>query len=220
MATSHPRITIIAPTIVRFSYMLTMPSGRPASNVIDVSLDEFGTDRATAVRDLADKMNSPYQIQILGGLPSQVHFTGAHYIDLDSATGITGMTPPHAGDPVVGGRSGAMDQANTAILVHKQSDAARGHRNGRWFLPGILSTDSADDGTLVSSILSSTQTGVNAYKTAIEGIGLPLGFTVATRVVHVTAKDSDGNPTAWNSTDISSFVVDPKVATQRRRLRK
>jgi hypothetical protein len=216
---------IVAGTIVRFSFQADI-NGRACYNVIDVSLDEFGTDRETAVRDLADKMTDVWQDNVPTTVGSWYRYHGAHWMDLDALNGITGFKTPNASKPILGQIGGSQHPPNVSVLVKKQSDARRNSRNGRMYLAPTLETECDDGGTLTGAAVSRYQTHMDSLKTGISGIGVPLGFTVAWRVVHVTGHTGDpvpghpnGYPNAWDSSDVSSLAIDPIVATQRRRLR-
>lgn len=220
MAKGDP-VHIVAPTIVRVTYEHQQTDGRPASCVMDISLDEFSVARPDAVAAFISHVSAPWQQYIVDFMANNVTYTGGSYIDLDSLDGITGTFGPAAGQPTGGADANAQCPPQTAYLVHKNTASTRGSRPGRVYVPGATG-NTVDENGVVSSTKQTTINGrFSSYRTAINSItdGISI-WSVALRVVHVHKHNSD-DPLdwTWSSSDISSFSCDNKVATQRRRLR-
>ena len=97
---------------------------------------------------------------------------------------------------------------NTAVLVRKVT-ALGGHAGrGRMFIPGILETQVGSNGFITPSALTGWQDELDNFFTFMEASDLP------PVVLH-----SEGSPLS-TPTEIVQLIVDPRVATQRRRLRK
>jgi hypothetical protein len=95
---------------------------------------------------------------------------------------------------------------NTAYLIRKNT-ALGGHKGaGRMFLPGLPENTVDEAGVITGLDLTATQTAVAAFLTALNTNGYPM------QLLH-----ADG-VTAPNQ--VTSLAVQPRVATQRRRLRK
>lgn len=225
MPTPEP-IQIVAPTIVRFTFLHSVTGGRPADCIIDVSLDEFLTTRFTAVNDLIAPVCGEWQDTMVVQGSAALTYNGCNWIDLDSLGGARGFQGRIAGKPINGLQGGATAPPNVSWLLHKNCSHNRNQRAGRMYFPTIPEANIGDDGTITSTAYNNMQTSASLFRTHINSI-LGVGpATTAYRVVHVEERESNPTPppswipTAWSSSDVSSVVVDPKVATQRRRLRK
>lgn len=119
---------------------------------------------------------------------------------------------------------------NTAVLFEKQTQQAGRGKQGRMFLPGLVADIKVDrNGAIDPTILAGLVTAADDWHGAIVG---------GTEVVNVVLFHADYvrdpsvpydptekfqtmmvNPNANTPTIVSGFLVDPVVATQRRRLR-
>lgn len=219
---THP--PIIAGTIVRFMMRADI-NGRACDNMVDVSLDEVGEGRATAVASITGPVTHAWQANVIPALGSWYRFHVASWIDLDSLEGLTGDTGPQSGDPVLGGTGGAQHPPNTAALIHKNVDRRRNTRSGRMYLSPLTEADTDDGGTLAGSTITRLQTAMDHFKLALEDIAIGAGSTTTWRVVHVIGHGPpapgfpQGVPNEWDSSDVNTTTVDAIAATQRRRLR-
>lgn len=94
---------------------------------------------------------------------------------------------------------------NVSTLVKKITALGGRSGRGRMFLPpfNLNETSVANNGMITGAVLATMQTGINA------------AFWAANRVLlHDSATPGSPDPTP-----ITSLIVDPQVATQRRRLR-
>jgi len=203
------------------------PGGRPSDCVVDVSADETGSSRGTAVLASAAFVTKAWQNNMIPQMPTQYRFDSARFIDLDSVDGISGTLGPQAGAPTVGTAVLQVSSPGVAFLFHKVCAHNRSQRAGRMYFPGVGENMINDDGTVTGSYVTALNTNVGAFLTAVHaGVSIP-PTTLAWRVVHVAGHDGvvqpgfpQGKPNAWTSSDVNSVYVDPKIATQRRRLRK
>lgn len=115
----------------------------------------------------------------------------------------------YVGTPSVGVSSSAVLPSNCAVLVRKVT-AVGGRRNrGRFFLPGWLPETSADEnGVINSTDLANRQTYATSWFNEINTVS---GVTDVV-VLHSAAP---ATPTV-----VTSFSVQNKIATQRRRMRR
>jgi len=205
----------------------SVPGGRSAVCIIDISVDQFVGSRATSVNNVVPKVMVSWQEKVVKYMSNDFSFTGCRYLDLDSTDGTGGFSPPVVGHPVNSGGSTAQAPPNVCMLVHKQCGHNRAQRNGRMFLPGAAENEVANDGTLTTVARTAWTGNVEAFRADVaSGVFFPPA-TTSWRVVHVAGHTGsplpgypNGKPNAWSSSDISSVSVDTKVATQRRRLRK
>lgn len=111
----------------------------------------------------------------------------------------------------VGAVSAGVLPPNTAHLVHKiTSGVGRGSR-GRLYLPGVPEAFCGDSGTLTSPRRSAI---TEAWQSVVD-----FGQTTDGPLC-VNHSVTDVNPEPDMGDDIDSMVCDPRVATQRRRLRR
>lgn len=104
-----------------------------------------------------------------------------------------------------GGAAGSGGVSNTAYLVRKNSGLGGREGRGRMYLPGVTEVDVGSDGLVDPILLGALQTDVTNF-----GAGLTLGgFPMV--ILHNSAT---------TPTPVTTLVVQSRVATQRRRLRR
>lgn len=111
----------------------------------------------------------------------------------------------------VGGGAGAPLPQNNAVLITKRTASAGRRNKGRLYCPGIGEGAVDAVGTIAGATVTAFQTAADAWLTAINattGIG---GMVI----LHT----SGGVTTPPAPTPVTALVVQPKIATQRRRLR-
>ena len=109
--------------------------------------------------------------------------------------------------PRTGGDTDAPVPQNTSVLVKKVTGLGGRRNRGRMYIPGISVLDVGNTGIINSTPLASWGTAVNNFL-----LGLESGSFMDNAVIfHSTAP--------LTPTEIVDLDVDPRVATQRRRLR-
>lgn len=180
-------------------------NGRPVVNVFHVKREE--DDAAASARDLLNN----WQDHIVGALSNNYTCIGAHFRDRNEVGGVVGDILADAAKPRVGGSAGAASTPNVAVLLRKLGVFHAGQKPGRTFLPGVEEASVDEDGMLTTTFVSAMNALAAAFLSGLSGAGSNQLVTV-----HFTGPtDNSGTPT-----DVTAFVTDPKVATQRRRLRK
>jgi hypothetical protein len=109
--------------------------------------------------------------------------------------------------PAVFGNAGVAASQNNAVLVRKLTGQAGRHNKGRMYLPPMVRTDIGPDGALMPATAADWRTQLEGFRVAItaaQGTGNMV-------ILH--------NDPAMTPTIVTSLVVDPRIATQRRRLR-
>ena len=107
-----------------------------------------------------------------------------------------------------GGRTLTSSPPNVALLVHKRTAAGGRRGRGRLFIPFCLATaDISESGIVQTSQVTTLQTAMNAFLTALTTQTVPMVL------LHQTGLTPIGAPTA-----VTSLTVDKLVSTQRRRL--
>lgn len=103
---------------------------------------------------------------------------------------------------------------NCAMLVQKQTLRPGRAGKGRCFLPGVVAEGSVDDvGVQNSTALTNAQTAANLWLTALAN---PSGIAVTPMVL----LHNQGIPGGSTPSPVTALRVDPRIATQRRRLRR
>lgn len=218
------KVKILAPTIVRYTFRHQWGAHK-FDNVQDISIDAgSGTvGRPDVINDLNSHVCGWWQDSLLGPYSSDCVFLGAHWIDLDSLTGATGDLGPAAGHPTHGGGFAPFAPPNVNSILHKRTTSGRGTRPGRTFFPNISESLTDDDGFLASGYVSSLNSLGEQFRSTIRSYNFPTDPGVhpaAWRVVHVHKPDkNDASTWTWSSSDVSGVTCDPRVGTQRRRLR-
>lgn len=111
---------------------------------------------------------------------------------------------------LVGGADEVCQTYNTAYLVKKASGTPGRHAQGRMFLPGVQEALVGAAGDLAPLLRTSLQTAMDAFKDELE----TRNFDAC--ILHQEGAGPGPTPPP---TPISNFVVDPRVATQRNRMR-
>lgn len=219
-------IPVIAPTIVRVSLHHNLANGRHADCVLDVSLDEgLDADRPESVANMALALGQLWQDTICTEIHAPCTYTGGSYTDLDSLDSTTGSFGAVPGHPVNNPSPAETPPPQVALLVTKVCHHARNQRNGRLYMPGLREDFTSSTGDIGGSYLTGIQSKFDALLAGVNDAGgLGDSGTTALRVVHVTGHEatsdgSVGRPNAWSSSDVLNFVVNTRVATQRRRNR-
>lgn len=157
---------------------------------------------------LANALDDAYRDSFL---PS---FLGSSYtwmgVDISVGTNLGGASPFFEYSSSVGilGGSGTSAQvpSNCATLVHKQTDEPGRRGKGRLYQPGFLGdTDVDNNGAIAGARLTALQTGFTAWFNRCNADGLDMA------VFHTESPAEPAN--------VVSLVVDPKIGTQRRRMR-
>lgn len=223
--TSH-MATLIVPNVARYAVTGLM-SGRAITNVFDVRIFNLGATvtRAEAVEDQAGVFVNQWKADIVPQMVNNYSFTQVSWVDLNSADGTVGIRTSTGTTtlPQAGGSASEPLPANVATLVRKLTVSARGARKGRtyWYGANELATVDADPNTIISATVTGFQTSWNNFFGNVnqDASGILFNYDSRLCVVHITERDGDGHPTAGVSTDVTSFSVQARLATQRRRLR-
>lgn len=181
----------------------TQPSGSWA-NVFHVI--ELGGGGASA-EDLAKDFVQDYVDTILLGLTAQITVVDCAYVDLSSVTGDSGVVSPVTG-PFTGGQTGFGASTNVAVLVNWGAAGSRSQRNGRSYLPGVDEDQVDTAGLLTSGYRTELQGDVEDFVDALQGHNMALV---------INSKTGTGS---YEPRTITTWTVDSRVATQRRRLRR
>lgn len=107
-------------------------------------------------------------------------------------------------DPEVGSGGGEPEPPNVAFLIEKRTAVGGRSGQGRFYLPGAETAQIVAGGGIAAATLTSANAIAAAWFTAMDVEGAPL--------VLLHSASSDPTP-------LTSVTVDPKSATQRRRLR-
>lgn len=105
--------------------------------------------------------------------------------------------------------SGGSVPQNTAVLFHKHTVTGR---SGRAFIPGVLEVNLSTNGALDVTALGNWGVVASDLRVALLGV---------TGVDILAYQRKAGDTTPFTSAiEVTGFIVDPVVATQRRRLRR
>lgn len=209
-------MALIVPPVVRYT-VHGSTQVRPWACIVDMGVVEsLGQNRSDAIHDLAGEIINGWAENILTQQSNEVTLDSVSWVDLATADGETGArasTSDHT-LPESGGNASASSTPSVAYLVRKVTSGGRSTRDGRMYVPGLPESHSNEGGAEIdSSYLAQLQSLVEAFKTRIEKPGTA-NYASSWRVVH-TVKGRE--PTA---TTVNSVIVEQRLATQRRRLRK
>ena len=175
------------------------PTGAEITLGLDVST--YASTPDDAALDVAQSWNT---VGLDAMVPASVTLSEVAVKYGPTATGPTGIWT----GTITGTRSGEQLQPGTAILVRKITALGGKAGRGRFFHPGAIEEDTTAAGLLTSTPLAAWQSAVSDWLTTLQAADL------SPVVLH-----GAGSPLS-TPTPITSFQVDGKVATQRRRLRR
>lgn len=197
---------LIVPNAVRVSVLGTQADG-PFATV-------FGIDSEPAIgeadaRAIAQATIDAYCTELVLHMTDTITVTRATYVDLSTLDGETGEVLPTPGVTTTGAVHVAPLSPQCTYLVKLLTTGGRSSRSGRSFLPGVRSDEVSPAGNITTGTVSTMNTAYAAFMSEItSGTGAILG------VIH---RPTDGSPSI---TEVTSAVVEPTIATQRRRLRR
>jgi hypothetical protein len=191
-------VRIVAPTIIRFSAQFLIANTRPGACIVDLSCDETGESRVSAVNATVSKFMAIWQDNVAPCIMPTTAFAGAHWIDLDSLNGTSGFLSNVAGHPSTGTVSASdVEPPNVALLIKKSCNATRSQKNGRMYLPGVATTWVNNGGDIPAGNIATVNTAMASLRNGLLGIGDIVGLeTTAWRVVHVHKVDK-ADPATW-----------------------
>lgn len=205
---------ITIPNVCRFTVVGT--AGTYAhDNIVDINyVLETGADKSVVLEALAELVATRWQTDILPNLGNQVTITGVKFVDLNSADGPTGEGDTNPSLDTEGGIGGGQMPANTTFLIKKRISATRDVRPGRWYLSGVAEGTVDDTGNVNLSSAQATDLRDGAV-TFVETIfsGGPIAIDGLESSVVVV-----GHPRQHNFSYITGMILDPRIATQRRRI--
>ena len=152
----------------------------------------------------ADLIFGAFATTVLGWMSAHIGLNRVHYVR--NVGGVLQEATSTA-SPVSGSASGACLTPNTAVLCHKATGLIGRHFRGRSYFPAVpaAAADSAGD-TLQVTDLGHFQTAAENWQA---------NLTAGSVDMYILHRDNTVVPTA-----VSGVIVEPKLATQRRRLRK
>lgn len=216
-------VVIVAPTIVRFTMQHLLNGTTAADVIVDLSVDAGPTGtRSSAVNDVIGHVSHWWQSHVIVNTWNNITYLGAHWIDIDSTGGATGTIGPSGSDPVTSTNTAPMTTPQVCFLIHKNSIAARGLRQGRLYWPNVGEADVDAKGNLTAPVIASQSGAFEGFRSTVGAYNNPpVVASVAWRTVHVHKPDkTDAGTWTWSSSTIDSCVCDPRVATNRRRYRR
>jgi hypothetical protein len=156
---------------------------------------------------------------------SQVGYTGALYkgaivTDWSSATGLE--APLGAFTPHVGSAAGILGN-QTAVLISLQEASRYRGGHGRIYLPAIGAAALATGETVAAAVITSVKGNYTSLVAAMQAIAAINNGPYTQVVFHqktTLPPRPPGTPVPAFTRPVTNFVVQPTIATQRRRVRK
>lgn len=193
---------------------------RPWVNVLDFQIDTTGSteNRDDVIYNQAGNILNAWVDHLAQGISDECVLTSVDWVDLDSANGSTGSriatseyTLPDAGTVTDAPASG-----NVALLVTKATASARGARHGRMYRPGVTEVQTNGQ-EITPGMATSAKTQFDGFLSQVNTDSGIIGVGASARlvVVHTTGP----NPQTGTYSPVTNLIVEPRLATQRRRLR-
>lgn len=203
-----------APECVRYtlhgSYL-----GRPVANVLDMFIDQpAGSVSHEIMFETAGDILNNWADHIVPGLSEHYTFERITWLDLGDGgwTGERTSTSEHD-LPLAGSETSQPISANTSMLVLKSTEAKRGERQGRMFLPGLVEQYVEGNFITPSFVGPFNADGLQPF---LDGISDEIPSAPYSRypvVIHTKG----GVFQSWSR--ITALTLQGRVASQRRRNR-
>jgi len=181
-------------------------TGRDIISVLHVQRVE--NDPVQSARDVLNN----WQDHMIAVFVNNYTLQGAAYVDRNVATGATGFIAPDPAKPTVGARAGAALPPSLAVLCKKIIAGQVGRRAGRMYIPPPAEDQVNEDGVINAAevnFINGKLADFLAGSDESNGLGSPGKGLV---VVH---KAAFGNSPV---SEVTQFIVDPLLSTQRRRI--
>lgn len=215
---------ILAPDVVRFTVNGDL-LGAPTATILDmvVQADDSGEGRPAAMEETAAVILDAWVDELLPLQVPNFSLTSISWVDLTSLDGTVGeiVSTDDNTLPLTGTRTGEATPSQIAALVTKVCSSNRGTRNGRLFFPGLSEEDVSGNYMTVAY----TALLVDAWSNMTEILtetGVALGANYFPTVVHTRNNGTPQNPNIVyvGNTQVTNFLPQRQVATQRRRNRR
>lgn len=193
-------------------------AGRPVVNVLHYYNDEGAINDADKAKDIVDA----WQDHVMGRLNTNYDLQAARWRSLDRDDTNQGLVAIDVTKRMQGADASAGAPPNVALLVKKvTNNRQRGQRDGRMFLAGIPEANVGDGGDLVAAYRTATQTAMDAFLDAVNDDAFGVGGGSGLVVLNTTPESREKGNLEVDLTfrTVSALVVDPRVASQRDRLR-
>lgn len=192
-------------------------SGRPSVNVLHVKTDTLlgDFDPEETARDLLDN----WQDHLMALMTDNVSLTGCAFRSLDEGSGASGFLLPDDTKPSNGGQEGNASPPNVAWLVRKEvTNRARSERNGRMYIAGVEEDGVSAAGMVVGDYPTLWSDALEDFLSGVNGGVLAANRLVVLTIPKAARVKGDAEFTVGTN-DVSRLVLDPMVATMRKRLR-
>lgn len=177
----------------------------------------MGHDLAEVVggdyQTIVDRLHTSFGLEMMPRVASNYTFEATFlYVGQDGG-------PPavfeSTEDPVTGGMAGNPLPQNSAMLFRKRTSAAGRRGRGRLYLPGIQEQDVSALGVIDGAVVTALQARADAWMDWLTGVEVG-SVAYPPVILHRT----EGIGVEPPPTPVTALVIDPVIATQRRRLRR
>lgn len=195
-------------------------AGKPAVNVVHMWFDsELGTD---TMEDVVGDFRDNWQDHMMDLQVATASIIRFDWRSLDPSDSSVGTIQPDSAKALVGQRAGLAGTPNQAYLIHKNTDSRpRGRRDGRIYLAGVGEGDVESSGLIDAGFVTLANTALASFYNGISDTsGSASGDRYPAVLETTPASRTPGTQTVTiGSRRITSFTIDPLLATQRDRLR-
>ncbi len=169
----------------------------------------------TDAQTIAANLHTEFTTRIVTPLMSNAYTCTQTEIQLVQTSGTAPQVYVSA-SAVVGGSTSPVAPQNTAFLIQKRTAKSGRRGRGRFYLPGVQETNVDAAGQVLAAHLSTANSAFAGFLTAANNI---VGVDDLVLLHQLTPPAT--NPATLPAPDkILSLIMDSRVATQRRRLRK
>jgi hypothetical protein len=193
-------------------------AGQPHVNVLHLFNDETGGTDVTKVEDLRNN----WQDHIMLMLDAAYVLQDFTWRSLDPDDLNQGIVIPDPAKRLTGASTGTALPPNNAYLVKKITQGRqRGQRDGRMFIGGVKSSQVFEDGLIAAAEQTNWAAALDSFLSGVNDSGFTLGSGSYLAVLNAPpeSREPGTQSVTVSHRPVTDLVIDPKISTQRDRLR-
>lgn len=196
-------------------------AGRPWASVWHMRNGGGTLEVAADPVEVVEDFRNNWQDHIMEPLSNVVTLSGFQWLSLNSAEGQTGFVPVDPNKRTTGGWQRDIAGPAMCYLVRKSAGSRRGARSGRAYLPGVAEEAVNNSGEIASAQITGINTNLAAFLSGLTdgNVGTETERRIVVTHFPPAARIKGPQVVQGTSSDVTSLTLDPRAATQRRRLR-
>lgn len=212
-----PRTTVVPVGFGRVQHELTQ-TGDPEPMMVTYGIDIDSPPMTLAQANAVSDAFNTFWTGASPTWPASYVFTRTLIVNPTEGPGPQVFDISEAGTPV---GAGSLFPSNCAFLAHKRSGFGGRRNRGRWYIPGVIEAAADDLGVVTGVFVSALTTALTTFLTNLTAAPTNVSDMVLLHSYEWSGPVDPGPPVGFPApTPVIEFTVDPKIGTQRGRLRR